>query len=241
MIKDITGNRYGDLKAIYPTSGRSYNSVIWAFECKCGNVVERSLRSIECSLHHRRNIGCGCRIHELTISKYQYMIGHQFGKITVNDILLDKDVNAVVCLCMCTCGKEFTVRPNRVSIGTQTSCSMECRVHNPKLSYGMASAKQIYRLYQNYAGRQKLYFDLSFDQFMEVAQSPCYKCGARPSILWSSQSGYGRNGSFTHNKIAYIDVDLGYTYCNILPACLDHLNDIRVDHRNETKSTGSLL
>ena len=45
-IKDLTGQRFGNLIALYPTEKRSGTSVVWYCECDCGNncyVASRSL------------------------------------------------------------------------------------------------------------------------------------------------------------------------------------------------------
>ncbi len=55
--KDITGQRFGILTALYPTEKRDRNqSVIWHCRCDCGNEAEYSCADLQ-----RKNyISCGC-------------------------------------------------------------------------------------------------------------------------------------------------------------------------------------
>lgn len=55
-IKDLTGQHFGKLTAIYPTEERSGSSVIWYCKCECGNDCYVS------STHLRRGYvqSCGC-------------------------------------------------------------------------------------------------------------------------------------------------------------------------------------
>src|SRR5262245_41127889 len=36
-VKEITGQRFGRLVALYPTGERRYRKVVWRFRCDCGN------------------------------------------------------------------------------------------------------------------------------------------------------------------------------------------------------------
>lgn len=44
--KDISGQRFGRLVALYPTEKRVQNSVVWMCQCDCGNQKEISLHRL---------------------------------------------------------------------------------------------------------------------------------------------------------------------------------------------------
>lgn len=54
-IKDITGQKFGQLTAIERTGSR-YRSSIWKCKCDCGKIIEVPLYDLTCS----RRVSCGC-------------------------------------------------------------------------------------------------------------------------------------------------------------------------------------
>lgn len=55
--RDITGQRFGILTALYPTEKRDRNqSVVWHCRCDCGNEVEHSCGDLQ----RKSYISCGC-------------------------------------------------------------------------------------------------------------------------------------------------------------------------------------
>lgn len=55
--RDITGQRFGILTALYPTDNRDINqSVIWHCRCDCGNEVDLSCGDLQ----RKSYISCGC-------------------------------------------------------------------------------------------------------------------------------------------------------------------------------------
>ena len=59
--EDITGEEYDRLKAIRPTDKRDVTgSIVWMFECKCGNTVEMSVGAFRSGRVH----SCGCLYEE---------------------------------------------------------------------------------------------------------------------------------------------------------------------------------
>ena len=59
--EDITGERYDRLKAIHPTDKRDVTgSIVWEFECECGNTVELSVGTFRSGRVH----SCGCKYKE---------------------------------------------------------------------------------------------------------------------------------------------------------------------------------
>lgn len=54
--KDITGVRYGNLTALYPTKKRKWNSVVWICKCDCGKYYECTVGQLNAG----ETISCGC-------------------------------------------------------------------------------------------------------------------------------------------------------------------------------------
>ena len=63
--KKIGGVRFGRLVAIYPTSRRSGNSVVWHCKCDCGNECDVSYDQ----LHKGETVSCGC-YHRDMVTKW---------------------------------------------------------------------------------------------------------------------------------------------------------------------------
>ncbi len=63
--------------------------------------------------------------------------------------------------------------------------------------------KNKYTVYERNAKLKRVFFDLTFDEFMTFWQKPCYYCGAKIESI-----GLDR-----------MDNDLGYTTDNIVPCC----------------------
>ena len=56
-LRDVTGQRFGMLKALYPTvKRRQQGSVVWHCQCDCGNEVDVSLDRLKCGAVS----SCGC-------------------------------------------------------------------------------------------------------------------------------------------------------------------------------------
>ena len=116
-MKDITGQQFGMLTAVEPTSNRQDGSVIWEFRCDCGRTKYASLRNIT-NMH-----SCGClrRTNEKLA-----IVGNVYGKLTVERVYYDESMKQVICLCRCTCGNEKKTCPSTLLSGGLKSCSHRC-------------------------------------------------------------------------------------------------------------------
>lgn len=76
-MKNISGQRFGNLVALYPTEKRDYSAnVIWMCQCDCGNKIE-----VGCNRLVQNNIThCGCKA---VLSK---------GETKIKQILLDNNI-----------------------------------------------------------------------------------------------------------------------------------------------------
>ena len=124
-MKDITGQTFGRLTALYPTGERNaYGRTIWHMRCSCGNEIDVAQNLL--TLGHKMSCGCiprkGFDRKDLT--------GQKFGKLTAlyDTGEVDK-YGAVLWKCRCDCGKEVIVPSVRLSSGNTSSCG--CLRKNP--------------------------------------------------------------------------------------------------------------
>ncbi len=86
--RDITGQRFGSLTALYPTDRRDRNqSVIWRCRCECGNEVEYSCGDLQ----QKNYISCGCR-KRIAEGQLRDRTTHVAG--TTVELLRDKKVRS---------------------------------------------------------------------------------------------------------------------------------------------------
>ncbi|MCD8241754.1 MAG: transcriptional regulator [Lachnospiraceae bacterium] len=135
--KDLTGQRFGKLKVLYPTAQRTdHGSVVWHAVCDCGR---------ECDVSARRLVrgkvrSCGC----LSSPPLKDYIGKTFGRWTViayAGTAKDRGLpgTANFWKCRCVCGKEGIVRQTELQNGDSRSCGClrrECSLEGLKLVDG---------------------------------------------------------------------------------------------------------
>src|SRR6266540_3199024 len=101
--RDVKGQRFGMLTALYPTSKRKWRNVVWHCRCDCGgtrdttlnNLVQGLVRSCACL---RKN--CGHPMNEA---------GKTYGFLTVLDRAPDPQHRVALWRCRCCCGREVVV------------------------------------------------------------------------------------------------------------------------------------
>ena len=86
---------------------------------------------------------------------------------------------------------------------------------------GVAAQRSLYRAYQSNSKRRGHVWELSFEKFVSLCQSPCRYCGAAPQQSRVARSRIpGRtNGEFVYNGIDRQYNDEGYTLVNSVPCC----------------------
>jgi hypothetical protein len=71
---DVTGERFGRLLAIKPTSERDGSSIKWLFKCDCGNEKIISVKAAK----NGTAKSCGCLSKELNINKISFSQRRQY-------------------------------------------------------------------------------------------------------------------------------------------------------------------
>lgn len=157
--RDISGQRFGKLQALYPTGGRSgRGSMIWQCRCDCGKEVCADLNQ----LMSGNKKSCGC----LKTPPLKDLVGKRFGRLTVTQYAGKKD-GVHRWRCICDCGKETVAGQSSLKRGRTKSCGcLQASVYRENLglydgtSIAMIKASKNGRLIKtNTSGYNGVYFD----------------------------------------------------------------------------------
>lgn len=114
--KDIAGERFGLLVALYPYGKENHGCIIWKCKCDCGD------HHLASSTLLRRGVvkSCGCLRRE---SKRKDIIGKRFGRLTVIKLSNPggKGLHAKW-ECLCKCGNIAIVNSHALASGQTKSC-----------------------------------------------------------------------------------------------------------------------
>jgi hypothetical protein len=114
-IKDITGQRFGKLKAVRYTGKIKNHSAVWLCQCDCGNTVEVKANALTSGAVQ----SCGCLRSE---SRIKDLTGQRFGKLVAKERTGKKHNNSQVWLCECDCGNTVEVSAGNLTSGKTKSC-----------------------------------------------------------------------------------------------------------------------
>lgn len=119
--RDITGQRFGKLTALYPTGDRDRSgSLVWHCRCDCGGEVDAPLHQL--SAGYRKSCGC---LGNPPLKDY---VGKRFGMLTVLEYAGKWD-GLHRWRCLCDCGKETIVGQTQLQSGGTKSCG--CKGNPP--------------------------------------------------------------------------------------------------------------
>ena len=94
--RDITGLRFGKLKAVEPTEKREKcGGMIWKCQCDCGKLIESPTRNLVSNYTK----DCGC-----TRKKNYDLTGKKFGDLVVIKLIGYKINSRTRWSCLCKCG-----------------------------------------------------------------------------------------------------------------------------------------
>ena len=136
--------------------------------------------------------------------------GAAYGLLTVL-----KDAPGADPLFECACGVVCSKNRSAVRQGFTKSCGCLHRAHAFEL--GLSRAKQLglseavvdYGSYVRRARKKALTWKITFDEFVELVQQPCFYCGNPPSM----------GHVFKHNGIDRYDSSKGYDAGNAVSCC----------------------
>ncbi len=111
-MKDITGQRFGKLTALYRTDKKQGSSYKWHCHCDCGNEIDIAI----CHLTTGQSTSCGCnRAKDIT--------GKRFGRLTAVERTNGRTSDgSFIWHCRCDCGNEIDVPLVRLRTGLTKSC-----------------------------------------------------------------------------------------------------------------------
>lgn len=124
--KDLTGQKFGKLTALYPIEERSNNHIMWHCKCDCGNEID----VVNASLSSGNTKSCGCLKKENYnfIKLKKDLIGKRFGYLTVLEETDQREYGGkVVWKCQCDCGTIVYLNTGRLTGGNDTSCGCKTR------------------------------------------------------------------------------------------------------------------
>ena len=112
--RDITGQRFGQLVALYSTGGQGRDgSRIWHCRCDCGSEVDAPLHQLTAG--YRKSCGC------LSRPPLKDYVGKRFGKLVVQRYAGKWD-GLHRWQCICDCGRETVVGQTSLQSGKTKSC-----------------------------------------------------------------------------------------------------------------------
>ena len=111
---DLTGQRFGQLIAVRPTSERRRGYIVWECKCDCGNTAYMTTHDLR-----RGNVSCGCVKPE---KKAEDITGQRFGKLVAIRPTDERINGSVVWECKCDCGNTAFVDAGSLRKGHTTSC-----------------------------------------------------------------------------------------------------------------------
>lgn len=121
----------------------------------------------------------------------------------------DNKLGRAYYLCECICGKVKDVGTNK---GKLTSKSCGCRSHQKEEIKPFSS---LFHRYINDAKARNVKFNLSYEQFEDLASSPCYYCGK----VRTGRQKYNNRMTILYTGIDRVDNDKGYQSDNCVPCC----------------------
>lgn len=163
-------------------------------------------------------------------------VGEKVGKLTVLDkyqrfpiIKKDGSINRykIKWLCRCECGNEVWMDHGDMKKCISCGCVKKERL---KKQDGHAAKKEAYALYKRNAKIRDLEFDITYPEFLAMAQDICYYCGSEPKNRMRNRN---NNGDFIYNGIDRVDNNRGYTLDNCVTSCKD-CNRVKMDTNLES-------
>jgi len=155
----------------------------------------------------------------LNMPKYELkdLVGKRFGRLVViRRVDNDKHYNTMW-LCKCDCGEEKIIAADSLSRGLTKSCGCLNKENNSHpLKPGLANMRNVINSYKHNAKTRGLNWELTEEEFEELAQQNCHYCGAKPNNVLNRKD---CNGAYTYNGIDRIDNSKGYTVDNVVPCC----------------------
>ena len=159
------------------------------------------------------------------MAKIINLIGKKFWKLTILEMLMERgNANQIKYKCICDCGKEHITSGESIRSGKSKSCGCS-RLNPPNKNINRIDAiwKQLYKsTIEKRSKKINIKSDISFIDFKNISNKPCYYCGLIESNFASDRNSKGNKTSETivkYNGIDRVDSNKGYTKDNSVPCC----------------------
>lgn len=155
------------------------------------------------------------------MSRELEIAGQKFGRLTAikktGKKRYPKGCVVNTWLCRCECGDETVVIAQSLRSGHTKSCGCLYRETRGKASKPKpGGAKRLaYGSYRSGAEKRLLAFNLTHDDFVNLATKPCHYCGTSSSNRFVTKAG----DEFLYNGVDRKDNSQGYTKENCVPCC----------------------
>lgn len=113
--KNITGQRFGRLTALYNTGEKTRGMFIWHCVCECGNEKDVPIALLTSG----GTTSCGCAKRGINTKDIS---GQTFNYLTAIEPTGRYERRHVIWRCRCVCGKEIEAPINRITQGSVKSC-----------------------------------------------------------------------------------------------------------------------
>ena len=123
--RDIAGERFGRLTALYRTDRKSGSSYLWHCRCDCGREADVRLSALTSG----NTTSCGCISDEQRRGRAKDLTGQRFGQLTALYRLDEKQGGSYLWHCRCDCGREADVQAKLLLRGDTTSCGCARKGH----------------------------------------------------------------------------------------------------------------
>ena len=125
LKKDLTGQKFGKLTALYPTNKYKNSHVLWHCRCDCG----KELDVLGASLISGNTKSCGCIKKQACnfVQLKKDLTGQKFGYLTVLEKTDKREYGKIIWKCQCDCGNIVYLNTSRLTSGNDTSCGCKTR------------------------------------------------------------------------------------------------------------------
>ena len=181
-------------------------SVGVTLRCKrCGDVK---------TVVDRKNISCKqgpCHQNwkDLTGQKFGELTALRYEKLTIGK----KKREAWYWICQCSCGRTYPKTAHDLLQAGHIECGYCARkriIQATTLPDNLAKWHREYRVCRKNAATRKYPFELTFEQYRQICEQPCFYCGANPEL---------RSTGLLRNGVDRFDNTKGYTSENSVPCC----------------------
>lgn len=229
--RNILGKKFGRLLVIKQANsifgGNKIKRYWGAWRCHCDCGIEKIVKTVH--LNKGQVTSCGCLKKQFGTS---LIPGQKINKLTTISF------NNGKWLCSCECGKTTVLKTNSITSGKTKSCGCgkfiftkekieKLHAGRRKFTPTIASARKVWKSYV-YIDKKKYNNNcLSFEQFLEKSQQPCWYCGIIHNNCYNNFEHKSNRGSinskkfgkFHYNGLDRIDSNDSHHYSNVITCC----------------------